>query len=199
MVRPRVSDFVYSELEMEVMAEDIAQFKSEGVQGVVVGVLTREGFIDVEKTRKLVAKALPMEVTFHRAIDMTCYSESVAALEDIAKIEGITRVLTSGFDKTVTAVNSRLELLAREVAISKPGFGIMPGSGVNSETIAGVLRRCHVREVHLSGGGWIDSVVERRARKDGMGMGYGGEVGDWVIWRTDGRNVASVRKIVDEF
>jgi hypothetical protein len=77
MVRPRVSDFVYSELEMEVMAADIDQFKAEGVQGVVIGVLTREGFIDVEKTRwyelpapiiidcslppRLVARAVPME------------------------------------------------------------------------------------------------------------------------------------------
>lgn len=52
MVRPRVGDFVYSQSEIEVMLEDIALFKQIGVAGVVLGVLTSEGEVDVPQTTR---------------------------------------------------------------------------------------------------------------------------------------------------
>ena len=57
MVRPRSGDFLYSEAEIEVMSEDIKQFGRCDIHGVVIGVLTREGNVDVEKTRKLAEAA----------------------------------------------------------------------------------------------------------------------------------------------
>ncbi|KAL0951590.1 hypothetical protein HGRIS_008271 [Hohenbuehelia grisea] len=71
MVRPRTGDFLYSECELDVMVEDIRAFKRRRVRGVVMGVLTKEGRVDVERTKRLVDEALPMEVCFHRAFDMT--------------------------------------------------------------------------------------------------------------------------------
>src|ERR1700758_2777026 len=40
IIRPRGGDFVYSEHELEVMRNDIAEAKSRKVDGVVMGVLT---------------------------------------------------------------------------------------------------------------------------------------------------------------
>jgi copper homeostasis protein len=57
MVRPRTGDFVYSAPELEVMIEDIQTFKALGVTGVVFGVLTCGGGIDVKQTEKCVCYA----------------------------------------------------------------------------------------------------------------------------------------------
>lgn len=52
MVRPRTGDFLYSDLELEVMLEDIRFFKHENVAGVVFGVLCADGNIDIRNTRR---------------------------------------------------------------------------------------------------------------------------------------------------
>ena len=94
MIRPRGGDFVYSDDEVAQMADEIAFCKRSGVAGVVFGLLTPDGAIDGKNTERLVRVALPLAVTFHKAID---YSVDVmASFAHLNSIDGITRVLTSG-------------------------------------------------------------------------------------------------------
>ncbi|MDO9039922.1 MAG: copper homeostasis protein CutC [Bacteroidota bacterium] len=94
MVRPRGGDFVYSEAEIKRMEAEIEFFKQSGVAGVVFGLLTPDGRIDLENTRRLAKIASPMEVTFHKAIDYS--SDVITSFQELNAIDGITRVLTSG-------------------------------------------------------------------------------------------------------
>jgi copper homeostasis protein len=94
MVRPRGVDFVYSENEIRQMETEIEFFKQAGVGGVVFGLLTRDGEIDVENTMRLAKLAFPLKVTFHKAIDYT--TDILKSFQELNGIEGITRVLTSG-------------------------------------------------------------------------------------------------------
>ena len=55
MVRPRIGDFLYSDDEIEVMLEDVRIFKQHGVRGIVVGILTADGRVNVERTKMFVA------------------------------------------------------------------------------------------------------------------------------------------------
>lgn len=94
MVRPRGGNFVYSEDELLQMEREIAFFKQLGVAGVVFGLLTGQGVVDLENTRRLAELASPLEVTFHKAIDYT--GDVVESFQKLNRIAGITRVLTSG-------------------------------------------------------------------------------------------------------
>ncbi|KAF7968128.1 hypothetical protein HWV62_31797 [Athelia sp. TMB] len=51
MIRPRIGDFLYSDAEFDVMLEDIELFKLTGAAGLVFGVLTAEGEVDILRTR----------------------------------------------------------------------------------------------------------------------------------------------------
>lgn len=94
MVRPRGGNFVYSEAEIRQMEREIEFFKQLGVAGVVLGLLTENGEIDIENTRRLARLASPLEVTFHKAIDYS--GDVLKSFQKLNTIEGITRVLTSG-------------------------------------------------------------------------------------------------------
>jgi len=94
MVRSRGGDFVYTEDEIQLMEAEIVYFKESGVAGVVFGLLTKDGTIDVENTRRLAKLAFPLEVTFHKAIDYS--NDILKSFQELNAIDGITRVLTSG-------------------------------------------------------------------------------------------------------
>ena len=71
-------------------------------------------------------------------------------------------------------------------------MGILPGSGINISTIpilCKALLSHGLKEIHLSGGKWVEG--RSTYRRDGMGMG------EWSIWKTDEEAVRKVRDFVD--
>jgi copper homeostasis protein len=125
MIRPRGGDFLYSDEEFEVMKRDIAFARECGADGVVFGILTPDGAVDVERTRKLVESAGSMECTFHRAFDVA--ADPMRALEDIIAT-GCSRILTSG--QRATAMEG-IETIRAMVAQAAGRIEIMAGAGVN--------------------------------------------------------------------
>lgn len=93
MVRPRGGDFCYTPDEVDIMIEDIGLFKSMGVVGVVLGVLTGEGKIDYPLLKRLLVECNGVEVTFHKAIDEV--EDPVGEVEKLIEV-GVERILTSG-------------------------------------------------------------------------------------------------------
>src|ERR1700693_5177250 len=81
MIRPRGGDFCYVPEEFEAMRRDILVVKNLGADGVVFGILEASGNVDTERTRLLVELARPLQVTFHRAVDMS--ADLFRSLEDI--------------------------------------------------------------------------------------------------------------------
>ncbi|MCB0568569.1 MAG: copper homeostasis protein CutC [Phaeodactylibacter sp.] len=113
LIRPRKADFLYTDLEMEIMLEDIRQAKTFGADGIVSGVLLADGNIDAGRTRQLVEAAAPLPFTFHRAFDM-CRNplDTIGLLADL----GVRRILTSGQKPTALEGRDNLRKFAQQAA-----------------------------------------------------------------------------------
>ncbi len=144
MIRPREGDFCYSEKEFEAMLLDVAAAKIVGMEGIVAGILNPDGTVDEKRMAILVDAAEPMNVTFHRAFDMT--KDQDAALEAII-YAGCARILTSGGQQTAP---EGIEKLAHLVKIAGDRISIMPGSGVNSSNVKNIADSTNAKEIHLS-------------------------------------------------
>lgn len=144
MIRPRGGDFVYSEREFAVMLEDVANAKALGADGVVLGVLTAEGAVDVERTRLLVERARPMQVTYHKAFDVAADLER--ALEDLIAC-GADRVLTSGGAQDAMAGAEQIAGLVRQ---ADERIRVMAGGSVRAGNVRELMEKTGVRDVHTS-------------------------------------------------
>ena len=143
LIRPRFGDFLYTEPELEEMCEEIAAFRDLGANGVVIGALTPDGELDLAQMRRMMACAGQMEVTLHRAFDMT--RDPRQALEAVIRT-GCRRVLTSGGRNTAQEGVGTLRALAAQAA---GRIEIMAGSGVNPSN-ARLLAATGVDALHFS-------------------------------------------------
>lgn len=187
IIRPRGGDFLYSDLEFEVMKKDIELCKQLGCNGVVIGILTPDGRVDKQRCKILTSLAWPMGVTFHRAFDMT--DNPFEALEDIIAI-GCERILTSG------ARNTALEgaaLLKDLVARANDRIAIMAGAGVRANNIAQLITATGVTEYHTSAKAYEESKMVYRNPNVSMG-GIPG-VPEYGISVTQQKEVALIREI----
>ena len=102
------------------MERDIQLAKAAGATGVVLGVLTCGGTVDLPVTRRLVEIARPMQVTFHRAFDVT--RDLDAALEDVIAA-GADIVLTSGGAERITEGIDVVTRLVERAGSSRRNYG----------------------------------------------------------------------------
>jgi copper homeostasis protein len=142
MIRPRSGGFVYSDDEIGAMTRDIELAGEEGIAGIVTGVLTPDGHIDIGRTGTLVNAAAGLPVTFHRAFDST--RNLPDALEQLIQI-GVSRVLTSG--RGATALEGA-DTIAALVDQARAWISIIAGGGIREHNVRDVVARTGAREVH---------------------------------------------------
>jgi len=163
IIRPRGYDFLYSEEEMEAMLEDVRVARELGADGVVIGCLRADGTVDVNRCARLIEVAGPLDLTFHRAFDMT--RDLDEALETIYSL-GVKRILTSGGKADVPSGSS---VIADLVKRSAGRVSLMPGGGLTPENLAEIVRATGVREIHLSARHRVNGGMT--FRNDGCFMG----------------------------
>lgn len=144
IIRPRSGDFLYSNEEYEMMINDVKLCKAVGCDGVVVGLLNKDGSIDVKRTSKLIELSYPLEVTFHRAFDRC--QDPFEALEQLIEM-GCRRLLTSGQQP---AALQGIDLITQLIKAADERIIIMPGSGVRKENIKELAEKTGAKEFHSS-------------------------------------------------
>lgn len=187
MIRPRGGDFLYSDDEFQTMLRDIEHARKAGATGVVFGILTADGKVDVERTRTLVEAAGEMETTFHRAVDMT--DDYVAAVEAVIEA-GCKRILTSGgYDKAIEGRDN----IARAVEISRGRIEIMAGSGVVAAN-AKELIDLGVDALHFSAKTMVAGGMKYRNPR--ISMGGTSAVDEFAIRTVDTNEVNEILKLI---
>jgi copper homeostasis protein len=144
IIRTRSGDFLYDEDEFEIMINEVKLCKELGCDGIVIGLLEKNGTIDLKKTAKLIECAYPLEVTFHRAFDRS--KDPFEAMEQLIEC-GCQRILTSG--QKPSALEG-IDLIAQLVKAADERIIIMPGSGVRIENIKELAAKTGAKEFHSS-------------------------------------------------
>lgn len=144
MIRPRGGDFLYSPAELDGMARNIEACKAIGVTGVVFGLLTPNGDVDIESTKTLVELAGDLSVTFHRAFDLV--RDPFASLDALIEL-GVDRILTSGQAATAPA---GLPMIRQLVEKSTGRIGILPGCGIRPHNVQEILSYTGATEFHAT-------------------------------------------------
>jgi copper homeostasis protein len=144
MIRPRGGDFLFDADEFTIMEGDVDIAKAERADGVVIGLLTANGTIDVERTRGLIARAKPLSVTFHRAFDMT--PDPIEALETLVGL-GVERVLTTGQEASVL---EGLPLIGELLKRAGRRIIVMPGGGITARNVDRIVAAAKPQEIHFA-------------------------------------------------
>jgi len=189
MIRPRGGDFCYTNDEFHAMKRDLLQFQKLSVDGFVTGILNPDGTLDKKRCSELIQRARPLKVTCHRSFDMTI--DPFQALEDCIEV-GFDRILTSGAQPTAL---KGLGLICELVKRAGDRIKIMPGSGINEETVREIVSKSGVSEIHFSAAADRDSKMQfRNERIAGMGSDEGSE---FRIRTVDPERVRAIRALAE--
>jgi copper homeostasis protein len=142
LIRDDRGDFRCDAVALHRMHTEITAARHAGADGIVIGVLERDGTVDVPAMAGLMRASTGLAVTFHRAFDRT--PDPLGALEVLVSL-GVDRILTSGAAPTAREGAERLRAL---VHAARGRIGIIAGGKVRADNVRSLLAATGVNEVH---------------------------------------------------
>ena len=146
MIRPRGGDFVYNDLEIDIMLEDIRLTAQAGSQGVVFGVLTADKKLDKPNLEKLIAASKGMEIVFHMAFDELSEEDQLEAIDWLSQA-GVTRILTRA-GVSGDSLDKRFAHYHRILEHAKGKIEILPGGGIGLDNRQTFIDQLGVTQLH---------------------------------------------------
>ena len=146
MIRPRGGDFVYNDLEIDIMLEDIRLTAQAGSQGVVFGVLTADKKLDKPNLEKLIAASKGMEIVFHMAFDELSEEDQLEAIDWLSQA-GVTRILTRA-GVSGDSLEKRFSHYHRILEHAKGKIEILPGGGIDLDNRQTFIDQLGVTQLH---------------------------------------------------
>ncbi|ALS01234.1 copper homeostasis protein CutC [Enterococcus silesiacus] len=146
IIRPRGGDFVYNDIELKIMHTDLIEAKKIGTDGVVLGCLTKDNWLDEEALELLIDTAEGIQITFHMAFDVLSKENQLKAIDWLAEHD-VHRILTHG-GSAGSAIEHNFNHLKELIDYANNRIMILPGGGISSENIDAVVNALGVTEVH---------------------------------------------------
>ena len=146
MIRPRGGDFVYNDMEIAIMLEDICLTAQAGSQGVVFGALTAEKKLDKANLEKLIAASKGMEIVFHMAFDELSDEDQLEAIDWLSQA-GVTRILTRA-GVSGDSLEKRFAHYHRILEYAAGKIEILPGGGIDLDNRQTFIDQLGVTQLH---------------------------------------------------
>ena len=146
MIRPRGGDFVYNDLEIAIMLEDIRLAAQAGSQGVVFGALTADKKLDKANLEKLIAASKGMEIVFHMSFDELSDDDQLEAIDWLSQA-GVTRILTRA-GVSGDSLEKRFAHYHRILEHAKGKIEILPGGGIDLDNRQTFIDQLGVTQLH---------------------------------------------------
>lgn len=144
LIRCRPGNYIYNDDEVAIMCEDIKTVKGLDYEGVVIGVLNKDGDLDVPAIKKMMAAGEGLRFTFHRAID-AC-NNPLDAMETLISL-GFDKVLTSGCKPSAY---EGIDMIREFQTLFGDRINIMAGGGINETNVERIITATGVKIVHAS-------------------------------------------------
>ena len=146
MIRPRGGDFVYTDLEIAIMLEDIRLTAQSGSQGVVFGALTADKKLDQPNLEKLIAASKGMEIVYHMAFDELSDEDQLEAIDWLSQA-GVTRILTRA-GVSGDSLEKRFAHYHRILEHAAGKIEILPGGGIDLDNRQTFIDQLGVTQLH---------------------------------------------------
>ncbi|EMG33749.1 copper homeostasis protein CutC [Streptococcus oralis] len=146
MIRPRGGDFVYTDIEIAIMLEDIRLTAQAGSQGVVFGALTADKKLDKANLEKLIAASKGMEIVFHMAFDELSDEDQLEAIDWLSQA-GVNRILTRA-GVSGDSLEKRFAHYHRILEHAKGKIEILPGGGIDLDNRQTFIDQLGVTQLH---------------------------------------------------
>ena len=146
MIRPRGGNFVYNDMEIAIMLEDIRLTAQAGSQGVVFGALTADKKLDKANLEKLIAASKGMEIVFHMAFDELSDVDQLEAIDWLSQA-GVTRILTRA-GVSGDSLEKRFAHYHRILEHAKGKIEILPGGGIDLDNRQTFIDQLGVTQLH---------------------------------------------------
>ena len=146
MIRPRGGDFVYNDLEIAIMLEDIRLTAQAGSQGVVFGALTADKKLNKANLEKLIAASKGMEIVFHMAFDELGDEDQLEAIDWLSQA-GVTRILTRA-GVSGDSLEKRFNHYHRILEHASGKIEILPGGGIDLDNRQTFIDQLGVTQLH---------------------------------------------------
>lgn len=128
------------------MHTDLIEAKKLGTDGIVIGCLTEDGWLDEEALDLFIETAEGLQITFHMAFDALSKENQFKAIDWLAE-RGVTRILTHG-GPAGTPIEDNFDHLKELIVYADQRILILPGGGISTENVQTVMDTLKVTEVH---------------------------------------------------
>lgn len=148
IIRPRGGNFVYTDVEKEMMLADIEMAVQLKVNGLVIGALTSDSQLDLPFLQKVSSTVNHSDIslTFHMAFDQLSLRNQLEALKPLKEL-GYSRILTHGGPKSQSIFDHVSNL--KELMTQAPsGLTILPGGGVTKDNLTKLQEVLPLEEAH---------------------------------------------------
>ncbi|WP_242257773.1 copper homeostasis protein CutC [Streptococcus thoraltensis] len=147
MIRPRGGNFIYNDLELRVMEEDILRAAELESDALVLGLLTQDNQLDKEGIEQLLPSTQGLLLVFHMAFDQIPQKDQFQAMEDLIGY-GFTRILTHGNPDGKSDIFNNLTHLKALVEHASGRIDIQIGGGVTKDNFEELVELTGAKQVH---------------------------------------------------